>query len=91
MGSADRLPRRLTCQAVVELVTDHLEGALGAAVRQRFERHLAACAPCGVYLAQMGATLAGLRCLDGSDLPSHAGDQLAALAARRRRRSGATP
>ena len=91
MVPADRLRSRLTCREVVELATDHLEGALRAGTRRRFERHVAACAACGVYLAQMRATVAGLRRLDRRDLPRHARDQLAALAARRRRRSVVTP
>ena len=33
--------RELTCQELVELVTDYLEGALPAAERARFEAHLA--------------------------------------------------
>ena len=36
----------LSCRALVELVTDYLEGALPDATRLRFEEHLAACADC---------------------------------------------
>jgi anti-sigma factor RsiW len=49
--------RDLVCQQVVELVTDYLEGALSAADRRRFERHLAGCPHCTEYLAQMRETL----------------------------------
>ena len=87
----DCLRSQLTCRELVELATDHLEGALRGGSRRRFERHLAACAACGVYLAQMRATVAGLRRVDRGDLPRHARDQLAAVAARRRRRSVVTP
>ncbi len=38
---------------MVELVTDHLEGALGPAVRARLEEHLRACRHCTAYLRQM--------------------------------------
>jgi hypothetical protein len=38
-----RLTDRLTCQDLVELVTDYLEGALGSAERERVERHPDSC------------------------------------------------
>src|SRR5687768_9260249 len=47
----------LTCQELVELVTDYLEGALPPAERARVDEHLAACEGCRAYLAQMQATL----------------------------------
>ena len=47
----------LSCQQVVELVTDYLEGALGRRDRRRVARHLAACAACTAYVQQMRETL----------------------------------
>jgi anti-sigma factor RsiW len=47
----------LTCQQLVELVTDYLEGSLSAAQRARFEEHLTKCAGCQNYLAQMRQTI----------------------------------
>ena len=47
-----------SCDGVVELVTEYLEGALDVAVRARFEAHLAACDGCDIYLEQMRATIA---------------------------------
>jgi anti-sigma factor RsiW len=47
--------RSLTCQELVELVTDYTEGALPPAERRRFERHVAACAGCATYVEQMAA------------------------------------
>jgi anti-sigma factor RsiW len=47
----------LSCRELVELVTDHLEGALGAGDRVRFEAHIAGCAHCTAYLEQMRITL----------------------------------
>lgn len=55
----DRLAHRgdtLTCQEVVELVTDFLEGALDERTTARFERHLATCPHCTDYLAQARLT-----------------------------------
>jgi anti-sigma factor RsiW len=48
----------LSCQELVELVTDYLEGALPAELHDRFERHIAHCAGCQAYLAQVRATIA---------------------------------
>ena len=36
----------LSCQQLVELVTDYLEGSLGWRDRRRFEKHLRACDGC---------------------------------------------
>ena len=47
----------LTCQELVELVTDYLEESLSAAQRARFEEHLAKCTGCRNYLAQMRQTI----------------------------------
>ena len=48
----------MTCQELVELVTDYLEGALPHEDRAQFEAHLAACPGCETYLAQVEATIA---------------------------------
>ncbi len=47
----------LTCQQVVELVTDYLEGSLGWRDRRRVEKHLRACDACTRYIDQMRETL----------------------------------
>ena len=47
----------LTCAQILELVTEYLEGALPAAERAAFERHLRGCARCGLYLDQMRETI----------------------------------
>jgi Putative zinc-finger len=49
--------RALTCQELVELVTDYFENALGPADRARFEAHVAECHGCDIYLQQMQTTL----------------------------------
>ncbi len=63
-------PRDLACQEVVELVTDYLEGALSAADRRGFERHLAGCPHCTEYLAQMRETIRLTGRLTPDDLTS---------------------
>jgi anti-sigma factor RsiW len=47
----------LSCQELVELVTDYLEGALGEADLRRFEQHIAGCGGCTRYLEQLRATI----------------------------------
>ncbi|GAA4726507.1 hypothetical protein GCM10025782_26100 [Pedococcus ginsenosidimutans] len=47
----------LTCQELVELVTDYLEGRLSWRDRRRVASHLAVCDPCVRYLAQLRQTL----------------------------------
>jgi anti-sigma factor RsiW len=41
-----------SCQELVELVTDYLEGALSTADARRFEEHIGACDGCTEYLEQ---------------------------------------
>jgi anti-sigma factor RsiW len=48
---------QLSCQELVELVTDYLEGALSEAMRLRFEAHVTPCDGCRVYLEQMRRTI----------------------------------
>ena len=47
----------ISCQEVVELVTDYLEGELDEATRTELEAHLALCPGCDAYLVQMKATI----------------------------------
>ena len=47
----------LSCQELVELVTDYLEGALGEADLRRFEQHIAGCGGCTRYLEQLRMTI----------------------------------
>jgi len=50
--------RDLTCQELVELVTDYLDGALTEAERMRFEAHVSACEGCDRYVDQIRTTVA---------------------------------
>jgi predicted anti-sigma-YlaC factor YlaD len=49
--------KELTCQELVELVTEYFEGALPSIERVRFEAHLAECEGCATYLEQMKQTI----------------------------------
>jgi anti-sigma factor RsiW len=48
---------QLSCQELVELVTDYLDDALPPDERDRFERHLADCGNCVTYLEQIRQTI----------------------------------
>ncbi len=50
----------LTCQDFVEIVTEYLEGALDEDATTRFDRHLAICPGCDIYLDQMKETASRL-------------------------------
>jgi anti-sigma factor RsiW len=56
----------LTCQELVELVTDYFEDALSPAERDRFDAHLSVCPGCEHYLEQMRITMRLVR--DSSEL-----------------------
>lgn len=42
-----------SCQQIVDLVTEYLDGGLEARERLAFERHVAICPPCRGYLSQL--------------------------------------
>jgi predicted anti-sigma-YlaC factor YlaD len=48
---------QLSCQELVELVTDYLEGALSEADRVRFDNHIGPCDACRIYVEQMRQTI----------------------------------
>ena len=47
----------LTCEELVELVTDYLETALSSRDRMRFEEHLLTCPSCQAHVDQMKRTI----------------------------------
>jgi anti-sigma factor RsiW len=51
-------PGGISCQELVELVTDYFEGGLSEHDRGRFEAHIAACDACTTYVEQMRRTIA---------------------------------
>jgi predicted anti-sigma-YlaC factor YlaD len=48
---------QLSCQELVELVTDYLEGVMPDELVQRFDRHVESCKGCRIYLEQMRETI----------------------------------
>jgi anti-sigma factor RsiW len=67
---------RMTCQELVELVTDYFEDALSAEERTRFEAHLGGCSGCNVYIQQMRKTLELMGKLTADYLSDPARDEL---------------
>jgi anti-sigma factor RsiW len=58
----------MTCQELVELVTDYLDGALSELDRARFEEHIALCPMCEVHLEQLRITVRELGTLRERDI-----------------------
>lgn len=66
----------LSCQELVELVTEYLEGALPARERARLESHLRGCGACAGYLDQMRHTIRVSGRLSPDDITSAQHDAL---------------
>jgi anti-sigma factor RsiW len=47
----------LSCQEIVELVTDYVEDAMPVEERRRFEHHLTYCPGCVTYVEQIRETI----------------------------------
>jgi anti-sigma factor RsiW len=71
--------RALTCQELVELVTDYLENALQDAERARFEAHLATCSGCTNYVEQLRQTVQITGHLTEENIAPPARDELLTL------------
>ncbi len=66
----------LTCQELVELVTDYLEGTLPKHDRERFEAHLLDCDECPIYLEQIRVTIRTVGALTEQRMSQTAKDDL---------------
>ena len=84
-----RRRRDLVCREVVELISDHIEGALTRSQRRRLEAHLAGCPHCSEYLRQMQATIELTGSLALAEVPPRLREDLLALY-RRWRAQGAS-
>ena len=68
----------ISCQEVVELVTDYLEGALSPADVARFEHHLTICDGCAFYVEQIRMTIEAVGRIGEEDVPPEIRDGLVA-------------
>jgi anti-sigma factor (TIGR02949 family) len=69
---------RVTCQEVVELVTEYLDGSLSPADAALFEEHLNFCDPCVVYVDEIRSTIATVGRIAEEDVPPDMREQLLA-------------
>jgi anti-sigma factor RsiW len=69
----------LTCQDLVEIVTEYLEGSLPPIERQQFEHHLAGCDGCVAYVNQMRHTIHVLGRIGIDDIPADEQERLLGL------------
>ncbi len=82
----------LSCQELVELVTEYLEGTMPPEKRLAFEQHIAICPPCRGYLAQIRETVRLAGRLTEENIPPAARDAfLETFRDWRRERTGEGP
>jgi anti-sigma factor RsiW len=70
------MAEHLSCQEVVELVSDYVERDLPPETTTLFEQHINFCDGCEWYLEQMRATIAALGRIEEEDVPPEARDRL---------------
>ena len=70
------LSEDITCQELVELVTDYLEGVMSPADRDRFEQHLVLCDGCASYVEQMRTAVTLTEALTETSIPPDVQDRL---------------
>jgi len=58
----------MTCEQLVELVTDYLDGALIDTDRVRFEEHIAECPMCEAHVERLRGLIRELRALHQRDI-----------------------
>ena len=73
-----------SCQELVELVTDYLDGALTPADLRRFEEHIAGCDGCTEYLRQLRETISLVGAITPDDLSPEAEAELLTVEGDRR-------
>jgi Putative zinc-finger len=66
----------VSCQQVVELVTDYVERALPSDQTALFEQHLNFCDGCVWYVDQIRTTIAGVGRIEEEDIPPETREQL---------------
>jgi anti-sigma factor RsiW len=69
---------QISCQELVELVTDYLEGSLSPVEAARFEHHLTLCEGCAFYVEQIRMTIAAVGRIGEEDVPAGVRDGLLA-------------
>ena len=70
------MAEHVSCQEIVELVTDYLEHALPADEAALFEQHINYCDGCERYLDQMRMTVAAVGRIEEEDAPPETRERL---------------
>jgi anti-sigma factor RsiW len=76
----------ISCQEVVEVITDYLEGKLSPEDAAIFEAHLELCDGCKWYLEQMRTTIATVGHVEEEEVPAELRDTVLAAFTRARAR-----
>ena len=74
----------ISCQEVVEVVTDYLEGKLSPEDAAIFEAHLNLCDGCQFYLDQMRITIDAVGRVEDEEVPTELRDVVVAAFRNRR-------
>ena len=72
------MAEHVTCQEVVELVSDYLDQALPPEEASLFEQHVNFCDGCDWYLDQMRSTVATVGRITEQDVPDETREKLLA-------------
>jgi anti-sigma factor RsiW len=76
---AQNAANELTCQELVELITDYLEGALSPADRRRFDQHISKCDWCKIYIEHIKLTIKVAGKLSEASIDQRAKEELLAI------------
>jgi anti-sigma factor RsiW len=76
MKHGDAEPDEMACQGSSRVITDYLEGTLGADDTHGFEAHVAECPPCRVYIDQIRHARRAVGRLSTADLDPSTRTQL---------------
>jgi anti-sigma factor RsiW len=68
--------REPTCQELAELLTDYLEGLLPPDEHASFDRHIAGCRNCTLYVEQMRLTIVASGQIRSEEIPPGVRDEL---------------
>ena len=66
----------ITCQEVVELVTEYFDGALSPEEADLFEQHINFCEGCDWYVDQLRTTVATIGRVEEEDVPDEMRERL---------------
>lgn len=70
------MPPHMTCQDLVEIVTDYVEGRMPPAQRTELEQHLVTCPACVAYIRQIRATIQVAGRVTEESIPEETKDRL---------------